>query len=110
MEAGSVMHQSIPGEPTPPPGLTHRALALDGKLLGVRTLEPSNPPGWGRKRRANAPSSVNTATFFIDRTVEECRFKHSNVRFFVSINVFLCNSARIIIKTSRRDDMYQFVY
>ena len=28
-------------------------------------LELSNPPGWGRKKRANAPSSVNTATFFI---------------------------------------------
>ena len=29
--------------------------------------------------------------------------------FFVSTNVFLCNSARIIIKTSRRDDMHQFI-
>ena len=29
--------------------------------------------------------------------------------FFVSINVFLCNSARILIKTSRRDDMHQFM-
>ena len=27
------------------------------------TLELSNSPGWGRKKRANAPSSVNTATF-----------------------------------------------
>ena len=36
----------------------------------VGTLELSNPPGWGRKKRANAPSSVITATFFIDRTVE----------------------------------------
>jgi len=38
---------------------------LDGKFLGVGDLELSNPPGWGRKKRANAPSSVNTATFFI---------------------------------------------
>ena len=37
---------------------------------GGGTLELSNPPGWGRKQRANAPSSVNTTTFFIDRTVE----------------------------------------
>ena len=44
--------------------------ALDGKFPGMGTLELSNPPGWGRKKRANAPSSVNTATFFIDRTVE----------------------------------------
>ena len=76
------------------------------------TLEQSNPQGWGRKKRANSLSSVNTATFFIVRIVKECHFKHfkhSNVRFFVSINVFLCNSARILIKTSRRDNMYQFM-
>ena len=28
--------------------------------------------------------------------------------FFGLINVFLCNSARILIQTSRRDDMHQF--
>ena len=70
--------------------------ALDGKFPGVGTLELSNPLGWGRKKRANAPSSVNTTTFFIDTTVEQCHFKHFNVRFFVSINVFLCNSVRIL--------------
>ena len=73
------------------------------KFPRVRTLELSNSPGWGRKRRANVPSSVNTATFFIDRRVEECHFKHFNARFFGSINVFLCNNA-ILIKTSRSDD------
>ena len=56
-----------------------------------------------------APSSVNTATFFSDCTVEYCRFKHFNVRFFVLSNVFLCNSARIRIKTSSCDDMHQFM-
>ena len=25
---------------------------------------------WGRKMRVNAPSSINTVTFFVDRTVE----------------------------------------
>ena len=44
--------------------------ALDGKFPGVGTLELASPPGWGRKKRANAPSSVNSATFFIDRTVQ----------------------------------------
>ena len=73
----------------------------------METLELS---GWGRKKRANAPSSVNTATFFIDRTVKECHFKHFNVRFFGSIDVFLCNSARILIKTSCHDDMHQFKF
>ena len=40
------------------------------QIPGVGTLELSNPPEWGRKKRANALSFVNTATFFIDRTVE----------------------------------------
>ena len=58
-----------PPPPLPPP----RALPFFGlgwKIPGVGTLELSNPPGWGPKKRANALSSVNTATFFIDCTVE----------------------------------------
>ena len=51
----------------PPPGISI-FFASDGKFPGVGTLELSNSPGWSRKKRANAPSSVNTATFFIDRT------------------------------------------
>ena len=57
----------------PPPRLTSgqwHFFAFDGKFPGVGTFELSNPPGWERKKRANAPSSVNAATFFIDRTVE----------------------------------------
>ena len=72
----SFMHQSIPAAPNPPPpppgwspGIS-TFFALDGKFPRVGTLELSSSPGWGRKRRANAPSSVNTANFFIDRTVE----------------------------------------
>ena len=34
----------------------------------------------------------------------------SDFLFQQFINVFLCNSARIIIKTSRRDDVYQFIF
>ena len=45
--------------------------ALDGKFLGAGTFKLSNSPGWGRKKRANTPSSINTVTFFIDRTVVE---------------------------------------
>ena len=112
------MHQSIPAARRPPPPLPSRPgcspgisiyFALDGKFPGVGTLELSNPPAWRRKKRANAPSSVNTTTFFIDRTVEYCRFKHFNVQFFVSINVFFCNSALLLIKTSRRNDFHQFI-
>ena len=96
---------NIPAALSPHPRANHRTLAffaLAGKFPGVGTLEVSNPPGWERKKRANSPSSVDTATFFIDRTVEQCHFKHFNVRFLVSNNVFLCNSA-ILIET-RRDD------
>ena len=75
-------------------------------LIALQTLELSNPSGWGRQKKANPPSSVNAATFFIDCTR---RFKHFNVPFFVSSNVFLCNNARILIKTSRRDDIHQFM-
>ena len=44
--------------------------ALDGRFPGVGTLELANPRGWGRKQRANAPSSVNSATFVINSTVQ----------------------------------------
>ena len=64
-----LMHESIPAASSPPPSGWPPGIsiffALDGKFPGVGILELSNPPGWGRKKRANAPSSVNTATFFI---------------------------------------------
>ena len=53
-----------------PPVISIFFFALDGKFPGVGTPKLSNPPGWGRKKRANARSSVNAATFFIDRTVK----------------------------------------
>ena len=59
-----VVHQSIPAAP--------KALAFFLPWMANSWgwgLELSNPLGWGRKKRANATSSVNTATFFIDRTV-----------------------------------------
>ena len=67
---------------------------------GWELRELSDPPGWGRKKRANAPSFVSS---------------HNRiVRFFVSVNVFLCNSARILIKTARHDDtslwLQKFIY
>ena len=65
-----LMHQSIPSAPSPKQIGISIFFAMDGKFPGVGTLELSNPPGWGRKTGANAPSSVNTATFFIDHTVK----------------------------------------
>ena len=101
------MHQSISPAPSaappPPPPADPRALAFwDGKFPGVGTFGLSNSLGWGREKRTNSLSSVNTATFFIDCAVKQHYFKHFNVRFFVSSNVFLSNSARIltILKTT----------
>ena len=55
----------------PPDFIRHVFLfALDGKFPGVGTIDLSNPQGWGRKKREDIPSSVNAATFSIDRTVE----------------------------------------
>ena len=77
---------------------------------GVLSAWAVKSPGvGGGEMRANAPSTVNTATFFIDCTVKKCRFKHFNVWFSVSSNVFLCNSTRILIKTWHRDDTHQFM-
>ena len=59
-----------PLPPLPPPPVISLFLASDGKFPGMGTLELSNPVGWGRKNRANAPPSDNTTTFFIDCTVE----------------------------------------
>ena len=58
-----------PPHPLPAGGIVF-FFCLGWQIPGGGALELSNPPGWGRKKRASAPSSVNTATFFIDRTVE----------------------------------------
>ena len=44
--------------------------SLDGKFPVAGTFEMSNAPRWGRKRKANAASSVHTVAVFIDRAVE----------------------------------------
>ena len=55
--------------PSPPPHRDDpRALlffCLGWQISGMGTLELSNPPGWGQKKGANAPSSVNAATFLM---------------------------------------------
>ena len=74
--------------PIPPPPSRARVLAffcLGWQIPGGGDSWAVKFPGWGRKKRANASSSVNTATFLIDRTAEWSRFKYFNVRFFVSI-------------------------
>ena len=84
------MHQSISAASRSPPPPPSRARVLAFFCLGWQIPGGGDSwavkfPGWGRKKRANASSSVNTATFLIDRTAEWSRFKYFNVRFFVSI-------------------------
>ena len=108
------MHQSIPPAPSPPPppGLTpwHCIFfALDGKFPAVGTLELSNPPG-GDEKRGQMPRPPSTIQHFsLIAQSKSAILSILMCDFFFAINVFLCNSARILIKTSRRDDMHQFM-
>ena len=98
--------------PPPPPGLTpwHCIFfALDGKFPEVGTLELSNLPG-GDEKRGQMPRPPSTIQHFSLIAQSKSAILSILMCFFVfAINVFLCNSARIVIKTSRRDDMHQFV-
>ena len=49
-------------QPSPP--------SADSRALAFFLSWMANSRGWGRIKRANAPSSVSTATFLIDGTVE----------------------------------------
>ena len=68
------MHQSIPEVPIPPPLRANpRALPFLfktlGKFPGVGCISCLNAPGWGRRKRANAPplglSPSNTSAVFL---------------------------------------------
>ena len=63
--ASQEKHQSIPVAPSPPDPLGIIIVLPWMANFGGGTFELSNPPGWGRKTRANAPSSINTATFLL---------------------------------------------
>ena len=95
------MHQSIPAAPSPPPARAARALAFF-----LRWMADSH----GREKRGQIPCPQSTLQHFsLIAQLNTAVLKHFNVRFFVSSNVFVCNSARILIKTSRCDDMHQFM-
>ena len=91
VNASCAKRSSLTAPPPPPSGPDPRALAL------FSPRDMANSRGWGRKMRANSPSSINTAAFFIDRTFEWCLFKHLTSDFFVSINV--CFSRRDYISS-----------
>ena len=52
--------------PAPPPPGISVFFCVGWQIPG----DGDYPPRWGGKKRANAPSSDNTATFFNDRTVK----------------------------------------
>ena len=111
-----LMHQSIPPAPSPPapsPGADPRGISiffcLGWQIPGGGDSWAVKSPGMGTKKEGKCPVLRQHCNIFHWSHSQTCHFKYFNVRFFVSINVFLCNSARILIKTSRRDDMHQFM-
>ena len=91
--------------PDPPPP------ALEGKFPGVGTLELSNPRDGGGGGRGQMPRPPSTLQHFSLSAQSNSAVLNIliKVRFVISSDVFLCNSARILIETSRRDDMRQFM-
>ena len=93
--------QLSPDLPTPPPpgltpGLCH-FFCLGWQIPGGWRLLSCQIPGDGDKKRGQMSLPPSTLQLiFLDRTVEECQFKHFNGQFFVLINIFLCNSAILI--------------
>ena len=97
-----------------PPGISIFFSPLMANSRGWGLLSFQIPQGGDEKRRRMPlpPSTLQLPPYIFHRShsrIVPFLIKHFNVRFFVSINVFLCNSARILIKTSRRDDMHQFM-
>ena len=67
-------------------------------------------PRGGDEKRRQMPCPPSTLQHFsLIAQSNSAVLNFFNVRFFVSSNVFLCNSTRILIKTSCRDDMHQFM-
>ena len=117
------MHQSIPPAPSPRLPPCPRA---DPWVLAFFLPWIANSRGWGLlscqisrgedEKRGQMPRPPSTLQHlsFIDLTIELggggvgwCHFKHFNVQFFVSVYVFLCNSARILtILTSTRTSLW----
>ena len=108
------MHQSIPAAPSPHPPSGLWPLGISIFLPWMANFRggdyrPVKSPGVGTKKEGKSPVHRQHCNIFHWLHSRIVPFKHFNVRFFVLSNVFLCNSARIRIKTSPRDDMHQFM-
>ena len=101
-----------PSYPSPPPGW----------LLSISIFLPwmPNSQGWGLlsyqirqggdKKRGHMPCPPSPLQHFSAIAQSNSAVLNISIcNFFVSSNVFLCNTASILIKTSRRDDMHQFM-
>ena len=96
-----VMYQSIPAGPSPrrlTPGHWH-FFCLGWQIPGGGNSWAVKSPGVGTKKEGKFPVLCQHCNIFHWSQSRITPFKHFNVRFFVSINVFLCNTARILIKT-----------
>ena len=98
--------------PAPPPRADPRALAFFlpwmANSRGWGLLSCQIPRG-GEEKRGQMPRPPSTLQqFSLIAQSNSAVLSILMCDFFGLINVFLCNSARILIKTSRRDDMHQF--
>ena len=96
-------HFQLRPPPPPPPPTDPWALSfflpsmVNSWGWGLLSCQISGDGDKKRGQMSHPPSTLQL--IFLDRTVEECQFKHFNGQFFVLINIFLCSSA-ILIKTS----------
>ena len=94
----------------PPPRPDPRQLAFFlpwmANFRGWRLLSWQIPRG-GDEKRGQMLRPPSTVQHFL--LIAQSNSAILMCDFFVSIDVFLCNSARILIKTSRRDDMHRFM-
>ena len=83
----TVMHQSIPLAPSPPPPTRWPPgsgifFALDGKFLGVRTLWAVKSPGVGTKKEGKWPVLRQHCNIF--------HWSHSRIHSAI-LNILMCN-------------------
>ena len=111
-----IFMQSIPAAPNhppPPPPVKPQALAFFFPWLanswGWGLLNCQIPRG-GDEKRGQMPRPPSTLQYFsLIAQSNNAVLSILMCDFFVSINVFLCNSARVLTKTSRLDNMHQFM-
>ena len=112
-------HQSIPPGPSPSPPPTPPSRA-DPRALAFFLPWMANSRGWGllscqiprgedekRGQMPRPPSTLQHFSLIVQSNSAILSILMCD--FIVSINVFLCNSARILTKTSRHDDTHQFI-